>query len=86
MRKIIASEMITVDGYFAGKMGHSIGLFKRNPLETALICSRSPESLSSTGRCFSSACFPSSRCATRGSYSQGNTLKILTPHLQLLTP
>ena len=53
---------------------------------TALICSRSPGSLSSTGRCFSSACFPSSRCATRGSYSQGNTLKILTPHLQLLTP
>src|SRR5579864_7313564 len=34
--------------------------------KTALICSSSPESLSSTGRCFSSACFPSSRCATRG--------------------
>src|SRR5690348_320278 len=25
-----------------------------------------PESLFSTGRCFSSVCFPSSRCATRG--------------------
>jgi hypothetical protein len=36
MRKIIASEMITVDGYFAGEDGALDWFFKRNLLKTAL--------------------------------------------------